>query len=91
MFTAGIFETVVSDEREVVTDEIKMPVPLESADRFEDGPGFADKGFQRLPLGHFGNRLFSSFRRHGEFTYGREWSVMSYKNRNRGVLLLFGA
>ncbi|HKR94308.1 MAG TPA: hypothetical protein VJW55_03045 [Candidatus Angelobacter sp.] len=43
MFTAGVFETVVSDERETVTDEIKMPIPLESADRFKDIPSFLDK------------------------------------------------
>ena len=46
MLAALGFELIVTDEREVVTDEIKVPIPLKCADRFEDGPSFADKVFQ---------------------------------------------
>ena len=39
----------VPDQREVFTDEIKMPVPDESTDRLKDAPGLFNKLFEREP------------------------------------------
>ena len=43
----NFFELLIPDQREVFTDEIKMPTPDESTDGLEDAPGVFDKLFER--------------------------------------------